>query len=520
MPIKGPIARLEALDLLVSSVVDYAIVLLDAEGNITSWNAGAQLIKGYTADEIVGKNFACFYCLDDIDSGKPSQALKAADEEGRYEDFGWRVKKDGTPFFANVVITSFKDENGELLGFGKVTKDITAQFKADELLKERSQLLELTHDTIIVRDLNGTIKYWNKGAVEMYGFSADEAIGRKSHELLRTVFQSPRVEIEQQTIEHGRWDGELQHQSKDGRTIYVLSRWVRKDSPSGAIEFLELNNDITELKLAELAAAKMNHELELRVLERTSELLVSEADLRQKVLELERSNEDLQQFAYICSHDLQEPLRVISNYTQLLSKRYKDKLDDKGQQFIDFAVDASKRMQDLINALLVYSRVQTQARPMQSVDCTKILEETVHNLKLLIAESGATIECSEPLPVVTGDRTQLIQLFQNLISNAIKFKSKEPPRIVISTKRENGFWRFDFSDNGIGFDMRFADRIFVIFQRLHNREDYPGSGIGLAVCKKIVYRHRGDMSADSVVGKGSTFHFTLPSAQEVQQNSL
>ncbi|MFA6209786.1 MAG: ATP-binding protein [Candidatus Obscuribacterales bacterium] len=235
----------------------------------------------------------------------------------------------------------------------------------------------------------------------------------------------------------------------------------------------------------------------------------SEAILQEKLLELQRSNEDLQQFAYVCSHDLQEPLRVISNYTQLLARRYSDQLDQDAKEFIEFTVDATKRMQELINDLLLYSRVDTKGKEFVSTDCNQIVAMAMANLKVAIDESGAQVHYSQ-LPAVEADGSQILQVFQNLIGNAIKFRSKDAPVVTISAEETPKSWTFSVKDNGQGFDMKYGDRIFVIFQRLHTKEMYPGSGIGLAVCKKIVERHGGAIWVESEPGKGTTFRFTMP----------
>ncbi len=235
----------------------------------------------------------------------------------------------------------------------------------------------------------------------------------------------------------------------------------------------------------------------------------SEAILQEKLLELQRSNEDLQQFAYVCSHDLQEPLRVISNYTQLLARRYSDQLDQDAKDFIEFTVDATKRMQELINDLLLYSRVDTKGKEFVSTDCNQTVAMAMANLKVAIDESGAQVHCAQ-LPAVEADGSQILQVFQNLIGNAIKFRSTDAPVVTISAEETSKSWTFAVKDNGQGFDMKYGDRIFVIFQRLHTKEMYPGSGIGLAVCKKIVERHGGAIWVESEPGKGTTFRFTMP----------
>jgi signal transduction histidine kinase len=237
-------------------------------------------------------------------------------------------------------------------------------------------------------------------------------------------------------------------------------------------------------------------------------LTMTRQDLEKSVAELARSNDELQQFAYVASHDLQEPLRMVSSYTQLLAKRYKGKLDSDADDFIAYAVDGANRMQKLIQDLLAYSRVSRQAGEPEIVSAETILGHVLYNLQMALEESGAVVT-HDPLPTVRVDERQLLQLFQNLVSNAIKFRGPDPLRIHVSAKRVGQEWLFSVCDNGIGIDPQYAERIFVIFQRLHTREDYPGTGIGLAICRKIVERHGGRIWVESEVGKGATFYFTL-----------
>jgi PAS domain S-box-containing protein len=237
----------------------------------------------------------------------------------------------------------------------------------------------------------------------------------------------------------------------------------------------------------------------------------AEALLKQQKEDLARSNTELQQFAYVASHDLQEPLRMVTSYLELLKRRYKGQLDDKADQFIDYAVDGAVRMQALINALLGYSRIGTNEQSWQSVDCELLFQEVLTNLKVTIDQNQAIIT-HDPLPSVIADRTQLAQLFQNLISNGIKFRQVAAPQIHIGVERSADKWLLSIRDNGIGIEQQYADRIFVIFQRLHSRGDYPGTGIGLAICKKIVERHGGKLWVKSALDQGATFYFTLPLA--------
>lgn len=238
----------------------------------------------------------------------------------------------------------------------------------------------------------------------------------------------------------------------------------------------------------------------------------AEEKLNNAMLQLSRSNKELEQFAYVASHDLQEPLRMVSSYVQLLAERYRDQLDDKAQKFIHYAVDGANRMQVLIQDLLDFSRVSTRGLAFSSVDCNQLLGEALDNLQTSIRATG-TVIIGDHLPMVIGDRVQIVQIFQNLIANSIKFCANESPTIHVSAESNDDRWQFSVQDNGIGIDRKYADKIFVIFQRLHTREEYPGTGIGLALCKRIVERHGGEIWFNSEEGKGTTFYFTLPKGE-------
>ncbi len=234
--------------------------------------------------------------------------------------------------------------------------------------------------------------------------------------------------------------------------------------------------------------------------------------LKRMTTELERSNTELQQFAYVASHDLTEPLRMITSYLELLNSRVREKLGQEEQEFIHYAVDGAKRMEGLIQDLLAYARVDTRARPLEATNCEDVLESVLSNLTVAIGDNHATIE-HEPLPTVKGDGIQLAQVFQNLISNAIKFHGKTTPHVHIGARQDDSEWVFEVKDNGIGIDPKNFSRIFVLFQRLHTRREYPGSGMGLAICKKIIERHGGRIWAESKPNEGATFFFTLPAGE-------
>jgi signal transduction histidine kinase len=238
----------------------------------------------------------------------------------------------------------------------------------------------------------------------------------------------------------------------------------------------------------------------------------AEEGLENALVQLSRSNKELEQFAYVASHDLQEPLRMVSSYVQLLAERYKDQLDEKAQKFINYAVDGAVRMQMLIQDLLGFSRVSTKGLDFVPVDCNILLAEALENLRIAITTSEAEIT-SDQLPVVSVDRIQIVQVFQNLIGNSLKFCVNKLPKVHMGAELSDGHWRFSVRDNGIGIDAKYTDKIFVIFQRLHTREEYPGTGIGLALCKRIIERHGGDIWFESEVDMGTTFYFTLPKTE-------
>jgi PAS domain S-box-containing protein len=275
--------------------------------------------------------------------------------------------------------------------------------------------------------------------------------------------------------------------TQDGQIIYVEAHVKIVYEPGKPIETYGIVMDITERKQFEQALAEYAE------------------DLR-------RSNEELEQFAYVASHDLQEPLRMVTSYLQLIEQRYRDQLDETATEFIDFAIDGAARMKALINDLLTYSRVQRSKEAFQPVQLDAVLDQVLHSLQLTIDEAKANIT-RDPLPEIVASEPQMAQLFQNLVGNALKFQGNRPPEIHIGVEKRKNDWVFCVSDNGIGIEEVYLDRIFVIFQRLHARDEYPGTGIGLAICKKIVDKHGGSIWVESTPGEGTTFYFTIPSTR-------
>jgi PAS domain S-box-containing protein len=373
----------ESFRLLVDGVTDYAIYMLDPHGNIVSWNKGAERLKGYTADEILGRHVSVFFVEEDVATGEPQAELVRAAAAGRFETEAWRVRKDGSRFWANIVVSALHDDQSRLRGFAKITRDMSARRAADQ-------------------------------------------------------------------------------------------------------------------KLAAYATR------------------------------LEQSNRDLESFASVASHDLQEPLRKIRAFGDLLVSRYSDRLEPDARDYLERMRAAAGRMQDLIENLLTYSRVAMKLRAFTSVDLGQVAREVAVDLEGRLDQTKGRLEIGA-MPTFDADPTQMRQLLQNLLSNALKFHRPNVPPVVHVYGRElparprgcndGPYYEIRVEDNGIGFEAQYAERIFGIFQRLHGRGEFDGTGIGLAICRRIVERHHGKIVAQSVPGEGATFVVTLPRTQAVDERA-
>lgn len=470
-------------------------------------NQAAKKMTGYTAEELMA-NYADKiiapeymdrfreFVVKAIETGKrdPSYSMPSFEVE--------LIRKDGSRLWVEAVFNFKRDARGRLIEGISINRDITERKRLEAELREREKryrlLAENTNDVIWLFDVRKRrFLYVSPSVEKVAGYTREEFLKLPPEKLtdgatLKTVFDSFL-----QVVEQAEKGGSLEYRPfemritcKDGSAIWFEVIYSPIYEESGQVLVVQgSSRDIT---------ARKKSEMELAV----------------RTAELASSNSDLQHFAYIASHDLQEPLRMVASFTELLARRYKGKLDKEADEFISFIVDGTYRMKQLINDLLKYSRVETQGKDFVLTDCGKVIESVLKNLSVAITENHAKIEVGS-LPTIWGDEVQLVQLFQNLLANAIKFHGDKLPEIEVSARLQNGNWLFAVRDNGIGIDPQNFEKIFGIFQRLHGRQNYPGTGIGLAVCKKIVERHGGLIWIESAPGKGSNFLFTLPSKEGV-----
>jgi PAS domain S-box-containing protein len=471
-----------------------AMVVVNQAGEIVLLNLQAEKQFGYRRDELVGQpvtniipeGFAERLIADDLRS--------TADALAQVIGTGIELvarRKDGTEFPIEIMLSPLESAEGILvtaairdISVRKAAEEHLAQI--DELRSHLANLVEGSDDAILSKSPDGTILSWNRGAENLYGYTAQEVIG-KPISLLLPADRPREVADMLARLQRGEVidSFETARVKKNGKVVPVSLQMSPIRGASGEITGAStIARDITARKDAEAA-------------------------LLQKVQELARSNEELGQFAYIASHDLQEPLRMVASYTELLSRRYKGQLDSDADEFIAFAVDGANRMQRLIEDLLTFSRVGTRGTDLLGISSEEALQRALINLRGSIEESGALVT-HDLLPEVLADETQLVQLFQNLVGNAIKYRRSGVPRVNISAAVDGpDRWSFAVADNGLGIEPQYFEKIFGMFQRLHKREEYAGTGIGLAICKKIVERHGGAIYVESQPGQGSTFTFTL-----------
>ncbi len=416
----------------------------------------------------------------------------AAGESSHVDDLEIHLPRGSIPL--EVWGTPLTDETGRVRFGLAAFVDISQRRASEQALARHAALLDLAHDVIYIRDAHRRITYWNHRAELTYGWTREEAVGQAVYHLLHTEFPAPIEDIEDVLRREGQWQGELVQHTKSGARTIVACQFVAEPNPDGTIAtVMAINTDITARKAAEAKLAR--HSAELAALN----------------LELSRSNDELEQFAYVASHDLSEPLRAISGPVSLLARRYEGQLDADADRFIGFAVDGCERMQTLINDLLAFSRIGRQDLDVSTLDTNAVVDAALAAVRVATDECHAQVT-RDDLPAVSAVASQLGAVFQNLVSNAIKFTAPDvEPRVHIGAQPGPDGYRFAVTDNGIGIDVEHRQRIFGMFKRLHTRDAYPGTGIGLALCKKIVERQGGTIGVeDGPHGHGSTFWFTIP----------
>ena len=512
---------------LVEGLREYAIVGLQATGEVAGWSSGGTVLTGY-GPEIVGRPLATLF----EDPGLVAPLLATAAETGSAELGAWALRSHGGRFWAEGSVSAIRTDAG-VGGYAAIFRDATQAKRIREAL-EVSQatyqgILAIASDAVVCVSKEQKVTFFNRGAEAIFGYLPEEILGQPLETLIPEHARSRHAQhlrdFAASEVPARRMGerGQISGRRKDG-TEFPAEASISRLEVGGKRVFTAVVRDVSDRRAVEEALAAHGRELA-------------------------RSNEELEQFAYVASHDLQEPLRMVASYTQLLARRYRGQLDADADEFIGYAVDGVTRMQALINDLLEYSRVGTRDVESTAVSLGSVLDRVLQNLASRIEETGAVFT-NDVLPTVRGDRVQLTQVFQNLIGNAIKFRGDRPPhggcrpglrrrrgladggstrprrdarrsrrmwcgvRCMTAERRtatrEAEEWHLAVRDHGIGIAPEFQERIFVIFQRLHSRSEYPGTGIGLSICRKIVERHGGRIWVESKPGSGSTFHFTLP----------
>jgi PAS domain S-box-containing protein len=629
----------ERFRMLVESVKDYAIVMLDSRGRITGWNSGAQALHGYSADEVQGRHFSLFYTRKDIGRAKPEASLRAAARDGRFHEEGLRTTKDGKTFWAKVDVSALRERSGNLRGFCLVTRDITECKEKRERSASNTELkaamLDAALDAIISIDRNGVVQEWNPAAEKILGYSRADALGRPLEELIvpdelhkiysdglcnylltgagsllgrpiemklrradgsefpaeisisrlslddisrctalirditerrqatealrqseerfrlllegvkdyaiymldtegrvitwnegaerlegytekeiigkpiATFFTPDEVQagIPKQALERAEAEGRTLSEGwrvrKDGSRFWAQGILTALRDDDGQLRgFAKVSHDATRSKEAEDKIRRLNSELESRVVERTSQL--------------EEANQELEAFSYSVSHDLRAPLRHIAGYVDILKAEISEKLDRKSRSHFNKIEESARQMGELIDALLAFSRMSRTEMHHDRVSLAGLVNEARRALKQ--ETQGRSIEWQiGALPEVEGDPLMLRQVMINLLSNALKYtRTRSPARIEIGSK-VNSQVVFFIRDNGVGFDMEYADKLFGVFQRLHSTSEFEGTGIGLANVRRIIHRHGGHTWAEGEMDRGATFYFSLPKSTNAKK---
>ena len=484
--------RSEAYSSAVVDCAAEAIIAIDPAQRLTLANRAAERLFGYADGALFGQPAAAIlpgwqeaWAYTHLTTPRGEHHIERRETIGR--------RRGGTEFPAEVAISRMRAEGRQHLVV--VVRDISDRLRAEAALRESEERFHQAFSSAAVGmaivSLDGQWLDVNSALCRQLGYSADELRSMTFRDVTHPDDLEGDVEQGLHLL-NGHVQSfvrEKRYLHKSGATIWVLlSASIVRDLSGAPLYFLVQVQDITERNAAE-------------------------EELRRRTEELMRSNTELEQYAYVASHDLQEPLRMVASYTELLAKRYGGRLDERADKWIGYAADGARRLQTLIADLLSLSHLGSTGSPLTRVDMNEVLDHAMLPLEPALAESGGRVT-REHLPEVSGDSPQLELVLRNLLSNAIKFRSPtHPPLVHVSAEPASdtpGQWTFSVRDNGIGLDMQFADRIFVIFQRLHTRDEYPGTGIGLAACRKIIERHGGRIWVESSPGQGATVRFTLP----------
>lgn len=492
---------------LVDGAKDYALFLLKPNGRIATWNAGAERLYGYRADEVINRHYSFLFMADDVRRGLPDQELRQARARGPFHNEGLRLRKDGSSFWASVSAAAFFGDGGKLMGFSKVVRDITERKQWEA---RRSAVVETAMDAIVQMDHRGLVVEWNPASEKIFGYRRDEAMGRNMADLIipRHYRSAHSLGIERylRTGEGPVMNHliELHGLRKNGEE-FPCELYVTRIPTLSPPVFTGTIRDISARKQAEDEIRQLTEELEQRVRERTRQL--------------EAVNNELEAFSYSVSHDLRAPLRTIDGFSQAILHMYAAQLDDKGRDYLNRIRQGSQDMSRLIDDILELSRL-TRGRLDRSdgVNLSEMTEEIAETLRKLDPHRRVKFDIQTGV-LANGDRRLLHVVIQNLIDNAWKFTSRHASaRIQFGVLRdEDGPPIYYVRDDGAGFDMRYSDKLFKAFQRLHGAKDFPGTGVGLATVARIIHRHGGDVWAEAELEKGATFYFTLQSISEEEK---
>ena len=491
---------------IVESTED-AIVGKDLSGRVQSWNRGAERMFGYTAEEMIGESIQKVIAPENPDEEQTVLDRARRGETWHYETT--RLRKDGSSIHVSLSVSPIRGPGGKIVGVSSISRDISERIAAQEALernarrlREQSQMLDLAN--VLVRDLEDRVIMWSTGLEKMYGWDRAEVLGRRSHKILQTRFDEPLEEIRATLMRTGGWTGELVHKRKDGEEVIVASEWVLHKDPQGRPSaILEVDTDITARKRAEQQMQLMNLELEQRVRDRTSALT--------------SANQELEAFTYSVAHDLRAPLRHVDAFAKILEEDFAAELPEEVRRYLHNMRKASQNMSRLVDDLLNLARVGRQELRREQTPLNRIVSEVIKDLDGETRDRRVEWRIAE-LPVVESDPGLVKQVFVNLLSNAVKYtRPRETAVIEVGTEVRDGERAVYVRDNGVGFNMKFADKLFGVFQRLHRAEEFEGTGVGLAIVNRIVQKHGGHVWGEAELDKGASFYFTLNGAPKPRQ---